>query len=150
MTELNRSSAAFDRKENVRSGSAAESAEAIGEDDTLSAIEQMLANHDDRLCGRDGPQAGALSRADRCATMRGMLDPLVTLTPAGQRHQMDRLIDALAAETDGDGSRVGGANRLSLREQIDCLRKDAQRASPDVDSFCHRAKGVIAMLESVA
>ena len=109
----------------------------------------MLANPDDRLCGRYQPQAGAPSRADRCAIMRGMLAPLETLSPAGQRHQMNRLIDALAAETECDGDKVGAANRLALREQLDCLRRDAERAWPDVDSFCHRTEGVICMLESV-
>lgn len=114
--------------------------------ETLRALEQMLANPDDRLYPSP-PAPASPDRLDRCAILRDMLGRIDTLTSAGQRDLMTRVIDALEADgREGFGDR----ERSGFSEPLQRLRQEAGRAWPDVSSFRRRAEGLLAVIEDAA
>jgi len=110
------------------------------DEETLQALEQMLANPDARLSDESAPPASL----DRCALMREMMERLDTLGPAGQADVMGRVIALLVDEAEASG--MGDGNRRAYRDQLERLRHEAQRPWPDALSFCRRAENLIAML----
>ena len=114
---------------------------ATADDETLQALEHMLANPDGRLSREDGSP----DRLDRCALVREMLERMDTLGPAGQGDVMGRVISLLI--TEGEASVMGEGNRRTFCEQLDHLRHEAGRPWPDAASFCRRARNLMEMVE---
>jgi len=117
---------------------------ATADEETLQALELMLANPDDRL-----PDAERTSNGhplDRCGLVREMLARLDTLTAAGQRDVMGRVIALLATEQ-GEARGLGHGNRRTFCEQLERLRHEADRLWPDAASFCKRAENLISMID---
>jgi hypothetical protein len=63
-----------------------------------------------------------------------LIDNLATLTEAGQRHTMDKIVRVLAEAISGDAAQIG------------VLERDLRRVSPDVEGFSRRARAVITAL----
>ena len=86
------------------------------------------------------------SFADKLATIRQMLASLDTLTIAGQRHLMAKVL----AFVDGQVQRVihhaGPRNRGMLLEQLAVLRRESDRQLPSVATFGERAESLLALL----
>ncbi len=70
----------------------------------------------------------------RLDVARELIDNLSTLTEAGQRHTMDKIVRVLAEAISGDAP------------QIDVLERDLRRVAPDVEGFSRRARAVITAL----
>jgi hypothetical protein len=75
-------------------------------------------------------------------TIREMLARLETLTAAGQRHTMSKIVSFFGAHA----HRVDAHQERALAESIAWLRREAERPLPDVVSFCRRAEDLIASL----
>jgi hypothetical protein len=67
-----------------------------------------------------------------------LIDTLSTLTEAGQRHTMDKIVRVLADAISGDASQIG------------VLERDLRRVAPDVEGFSRRARAVISALGRTA
>jgi len=119
---------------------------ATADDETLQALEQMLANPDERLLA-DVAQASR-GPLDRCALMREMLERLDTLGAPGQRDVMGRIISLLVTAAEGATSCLGEGNLRTFHEQLERLRREAGRPWPDAAAFCRRAENLITMVEA--
>jgi hypothetical protein len=86
------------------------------------------------------------SLADKLATVRQMLATLNTVTIAGQRHVMTKVL----AFVDGQVGRAIGqgaaGNRRVLLEQLALLRRESDRQLPSVPSFGETAESLLALL----
>ena len=74
----------------------------------------------------------------RLDVARELIDTLDTLTDAGQRHTMNKIIRVLDDESSDDVPQIGA------------LREDLSRVSPDVASFSRRARAILAGLARAA
>jgi len=119
---------------------------ATADDETLRALEQMLANPDDRLCGNETTS----SPTERGVLTRELLERLDTLGVAGQRDVMGRVISIFETDLDQQVARLSDGNRRAFCDQLERLRHEAERPWPDAVSFCRRAENLITMLEAPA
>jgi hypothetical protein len=76
----------------------------------------------------------------RLDVARELIETLDTLTPAGQRHTMGKIVRVLDDES---------SDQIPL-PQIGALRDDLSRISPDVESFSRRARAILAGLARAA
>ena len=70
----------------------------------------------------------------RLDVARELIETLGTLTPAGQRHTMHKIVRVLDDEGSPDGAQTGD------------LHEDLRRVAPDVESFSRRARAIVAGL----
>ena len=76
----------------------------------------------------------------RLDVARELIETLDTLTPAGQRHTMTKIVRVLDDES---------SDELPL-PQIGALREDLSKIAPDVASFSRRARAIVAGLARAA
>jgi hypothetical protein len=98
----------------------------------------------------DEPVAPWVGTADPIDTVREMLAMLETITIAGQRHVMEKVTVFAEARIGRVARRAGPAARRVLWEQLDCLRREAERIVPDVATFTRRAESLMALLSMLA
>jgi hypothetical protein len=82
-------------------------------------------------------------------TIREMLFTLETLTFAGQRHTMSKIVDFVAQHVRYALQRLGCRNGKMLKDLIGWLREESQRALPDVGTFRRRADDLLTLLVTV-
>lgn len=78
--------------------------------------------------------------------MLGMLD---TLTIAGQRHLMEKIVSFVDTQTRSAAVRMSNGNRAALFEVLTRLRQESQRLVPDPVRFIRHAENLIALLSAV-
>ena len=83
-------------------------------------------------------------------TIREMLSRLETLTFAGQRHSMSKIVDFVGQHVRHAPQGVGSRNGRMLTELIAWLRDESERALPDVATFCRRSEALLTLLVAVA
>jgi hypothetical protein len=84
------------------------------------------------------------------AVAREMIGSLETLTSAGQRHMMAKILSLLRGQV-GSCPRVGGyRNRPALSDLEDRLGQEAARLWPDVTGFSRCAESLVGLLTAVA
>jgi hypothetical protein len=81
-------------------------------------------------------------------TIREMLATLDTLTVAGQRHLMTKVIAFVDGQVARAIQRAGHGDRSMLLEQVALLRRESDRQLPSVPAFGERAERLIALLAS--
>jgi hypothetical protein len=69
-----------------------------------------------------------------------MLDLLESLTNAGQRYMMEKILTVLGAHP---GAMAGGS---FVARRLEDLRREAGKAAPDGDAFGHTARAVLATI----
>jgi len=86
------------------------------------------------------------SLADKQATIRQMLATLDTLTIAGQRHLMAKVLAFVEGQVDRAIRHTGAGNRGMLLEQLALLKRESDRPLPSVPAFGERAESLLALL----
>jgi len=86
----------------------------------------------------------------QAGTVREMLLVLGTLTTAGQRHSMNKIVDFLAKHVPGAGYQLGRRNKEALVRLIEALRRESVRPLPEIALFCHQTENVLALMSAVA
>jgi hypothetical protein len=76
----------------------------------------------------------------RLDVARELIETLDTLTPAGQRHTMGKIVRVLDDES---------SDEIPL-PQIGALRDDLSKMAPDIESFSRRARAIVAGLVRAA
>lgn len=109
---------------------------------------------------REGDERGTeLERTDdadprsgwRLHVVQHMLAGLETLTRAGQRHQMEKIVGLLEEIVLHDTPGVGAQNRAALLANAFAhLRRELQAVVPNARAFCHLAKSVAELAARVA
>jgi hypothetical protein len=92
---------------------------------------------------------GRLLIAAELAVIREMLGTLESLTIAGQRHAMDKVVGFVGERAQGAATRVSPRNRTTLLDLLAELQKESQRMVPDSASFARHAENLIALLAAV-
>ena len=83
------------------------------------------------------------------ATIREMLSMLDTLTAAGQRHSMSKIVGFVDQHVGRTLDRIGARNGSTLTELSTWLRHESQRTLPDVATFRRRADDLLSLLVAV-
>ena len=110
---------------------------------TASLVEVVQESPSDR--GEDGH----ILRASEIAVIREMLATFESLTVAGQRHVMEKVVSFVDARARGAAGRMSHRNRVTLSELLTQLQKESQRMMPDPCGFARRAENLIALLDAV-
>jgi hypothetical protein len=101
--------------------------------------------------GRAGAAAVAPSvPPSRFAVAREMLSTLETLTNAGRRHCMAKVVVFIEGQVALVAPQVGKCRRDAAMEFLEQLRRESSRPLPDVASFCTRADDLIGLLAPLA
>lgn len=79
-----------------------------------------------------------------------MLTTMDTLTTAGQRHNMDRIVAFIREKADHASLPLGRRNRAVLAELLDRLTQEAHRRSPSVAGFTRTAESLLSLLRLLA
>jgi hypothetical protein len=88
--------------------------------------------------------------AEELTTIRQMLATLDTLTIAGQRHLMTKVIAFVDIQVERAIQRTGTEDDGTLVEQLALLRRESDRQVPSVPAFGERAERLIAFLATAA
>lgn len=88
--------------------------------------------------------------AGQAGTIREMLGILETLTTAGQRHSMNKIVDFLAKHVLAARCDLGRRNKEALMRLIGALRAESERFLPEPTLFSHQTKSILALMGSVA
>jgi hypothetical protein len=83
----------------------------------------------------------------RVQTVREMVRGLDTLTGAGQRHVMGKVVDFIVAELRGRGPAPGRRAR-ALARTLDRIASEPARLAPAVRPFARRAEVLLALLQA--
>jgi hypothetical protein len=86
------------------------------------------------------------SPADTLTTIRQMLATLDTVTTAGQRHLMNKMLAIMGDQVERALGREGPRNEGTLREQLVLLKREVDRHAPSASEFVNRAEGLIALV----
>ena len=86
----------------------------------------------------------------QAGTIREMLLGLGTLTTAGQRHSMNKIVDFLAKHVPGAGYELGRRNKEALVRLIEALRRESERPLPEIALFSHQTENILALMSAVA
>ena len=86
------------------------------------------------------------SLADKLATIRQMVASLETVTIAGQRHLMTKVLDFVDGQVARTIAGAGRGNGHMLLQQLTLLRNETGRPLPSVPAFGERAETLIALL----
>jgi hypothetical protein len=84
--------------------------------------------------------------ADKLTTIREMLASLDTLTFAGQRHLMTKVIAFVDPQVHRVIDHAPPGERGRLLEELSFLRRESDRQLPSVPAFGERAAGLLALL----
>jgi hypothetical protein len=87
---------------------------------------------------------------DRTPVLVQMLSMIDSLTAPGQRHMMTKVLGLIAEEASRVPRGTVVASQRMIVDQLNALRKEAERSWPDPAAFCRRAESVIALLEAAA
>jgi hypothetical protein len=85
----------------------------------------------------------------RLAVAREMLVTLETLTNAGQRHLMAKVVTFIEGHVATATAGVRERPRAAALQLLGQLRRESERPSPDVATFRSRAETLIALLAPV-
>ena len=86
------------------------------------------------------------SLVEKLTTIRQMLATLETVTIAGQRHLMTKVVAFVDGQVSRAISQAGPGNRRMLLEQLMLLKGEAGRQLPSVPVFGARAENLLALL----
>jgi len=86
------------------------------------------------------------SLAEKLATIRQMVATLDTVTIAGQRHLMAKVLAFVGGQVERAIRHAGAGNRGMLLEQLALLKRESDRQLPSVPAFGQRAESLIALL----
>jgi len=86
------------------------------------------------------------SLAEELATIRQMVATLDTVTIAGQRHLMAKVLAFVDGQVEQAIRHAGSGNRGMLLEQLALLKRESDRQLPSVPDFGQRAESLIALL----
>ena len=89
-------------------------------------------------------QAAPLGAGRQLPTVREMLRTLDTLTTAGQKHTMAKIVGCLRAHAAASIAAERGAGAAAELAQ---LARHAERVYPDISTFVSRAEGLVLLLE---
>ena len=103
---------------------------------------------EDRKPSSDLHQGAALG--GQTHTIREMLRTLETLTSAGQRLSMRKIVDFVGQHVPRARQRVGHRNQKTLDDLLTWLREESDRALPDVIAFCRRVEDLLVLLTTLA
>jgi hypothetical protein len=78
-----------------------------------------------------------------------MLSTVNTLTAAGQRHTMGKVVGFISGAIEGLGPAVSVRNRLTLTDLLSQLARESERRSPDPQLFCWSADGLLELLSDL-
>ena len=78
--------------------------------------------------------------------VREMIGTMETLTLAGQRHTMARIVDFIDQCATRCERTIGIHNRNTLEQLLEELTREAQRIFPDARSFGSRAEALLGLL----
>jgi hypothetical protein len=78
-----------------------------------------------------------------------MLSTVDTLTAAGQRHTMGKVVGFISGAIEGLGPSVGMRNRSTLTDMLSQLARESERRSPDTRRFCGSADGLLELLSNL-
>jgi hypothetical protein len=87
--------------------------------------------------------------AQQLSIIREMLATLDTLTIAGQRHVMEKVVGFVDTKTRALAARMSSRNRVTLLDLLMQLRKESQRLVPDPVPFTRHAENLITLLAAV-
>ncbi|HVV48369.1 MAG TPA: hypothetical protein VHO06_01800 [Polyangia bacterium] len=87
--------------------------------------------------------------ARQLPVIREMLGTFDTLTIAGQRHLMEKVVGFVDSKTRAVGPRMSNRNRATLLELLTRLRQESQRLVPDPVCFTRHAENLITLLDAV-
>jgi hypothetical protein len=90
------------------------------------------------------------SLGEEFATIRQMLATLDSLTIAGQRHLMAKVVSFVDGQMTRVLQHVGPGNRRTLLDQLALLKGESDRQLPSVPVFGQRAESLIALLATGA
>jgi hypothetical protein len=93
---------------------------------------------------RGAHRAGGLG--GQAGTIREMLATLETLTRAGQRHSMEKIVAFLAAHVPVAGHGLGRGNMEALMRLLQSLRRESERSCPDSVVFSLQAENTLALM----
>lgn len=91
--------------------------------------------------------AEAAKATDRLGDIRWMVRSIDTLTLAGQRHELTKIVDLLEEELIRDRSYNSTSRLETVESLLAALREEARRLLPDVRSFAARADVLIGVVE---
>ena len=85
-------------------------------------------------------------RSAELAVVREMLAGLDALTPAGQRHVMEKVTVVVEGWSRAAGLRLGARTEGSLAELMGRLQNESRRAWPDAIRFTTAAEDLLALI----
>jgi hypothetical protein len=87
---------------------------------------------------------------EKLTTIRQMLETLDTLTHAGQRHLMSKVVAFVGGQVDRAIHHASPGNDHILREELTLLKRESDRQLPSVPVFGARAESLIGLLALAA
>lgn len=107
------------------------------------AVDFVRERPDDRRYGEPALLARQLP------VIQEMLGVLDTLTIAGQRHVMEKVVSFVDTKTRAAAARMSNRDRATLFELLTQLRKESQRLVPDPLRFTRHAENLVALLRAL-
>ena len=86
--------------------------------------------------------------SDRLGDIRWMVQTIDTLTLAGQRHELKKIVGLLEEEAIHGRSHDLASRLETIESLLAAMRHEAGRLLPDVRSFAARAKILIGVVEN--
>lgn len=83
----------------------------------------------------------------RLRDIRSMVRSIDTLTLAGQRHELNKIVGLLEEEVVSGRSHDSTSRLETIESLLAALRQEARRLLPDVRSFAAQAEIVIGVME---
>ena len=83
------------------------------------------------------------------SVVREMLGTFDTVTIAGQRHVMDKVIAFVEEQIRHAGTHVSQRNQATLADLMTHIRSESERLSPDSARFAQRAESLISLLVAI-
>jgi hypothetical protein len=93
------------------------------------------------------PRASVSTR--EIAVVQEMLTTLDTLTVAGQRHTMEKVVRFISDAIEGLSPTVGLRNRCTLADMLAQLAHESERVSPGVQLFRWSADSLLELLSDL-
>jgi hypothetical protein len=92
------------------------------------------------------PEPAPPTFVEKIPTIRQMITNLETLTIAGQRHNMKKILDFLEDHVQRAMRGASLGNRRMLTEQLALLKRDYDQRMPQVAAFSDRVLSLIALI----
>ena len=83
------------------------------------------------------------------SVVREMLGNIETLTAAGQRHTMAKVVGFIGQQATSCSQKLTPHNRSMLGQLLGQLTRESERLSPDARSFGGHAEALVGLLASV-